>query len=96
MIPSSHEQIARLQRDKIIFAVESVAASMVGLLITVAIPLLQTILPVSTLIIISGLAIFGPILYWIYVVVGNVSRFKKIKELEKQELTTEPKKKPRG
>jgi uncharacterized integral membrane protein len=86
MIPSYDQQIARLQRDKIIYAVESIATTLVMLFI--ALTLISTnlftwdhVLPAT---IVCVLIATG---YWLYMGIGNALRLKHIIELQKEEKT---------
>ena len=74
-------QIDQLRKDKIIYAVESVAislASIVMYLFTII------ILPNMLLKQISAVALVIALGYWAYMGIGNLFRLKKIKTLEKK------------
>lgn len=83
-------QIDQLRKDRMIFTLESVAVSMVALLILFALisgafqlllgdlelgpDLAEKVLKV---------AMGVPFLYWVYAVISNILRLRKIKQLEK-------------
>jgi len=73
-------QIDQLRKDKIIYAVESVACSMAIFLL---ISFLSVLDPESSgFVVPAGLII--SIGYWLFTVYGNTVRFIKIKDLEKK------------
>lgn len=89
-------QINQLRQDKIIYATESVAVSLaMGFLLL----LLLVFLPVDSPII-TFQGVSYPVLpvitctvavvYWLFITIGNLMRFQKIKELEKQLMTNSP------
>lgn len=79
-------RIDQLRKDKIIYAAESIAVTMMGLLmigstqfIAYRFPTLQSYLETVVM-----LSIAIPLGFWFYMVVGNLFRLKKVKQLEKQ------------
>lgn len=83
-------QIDQLRKDKIIYAVESTALSMLALLflfalVSGALPVLLGNLQVSQTFAESLLKVLlsVPFLYWVYALAGNIMRFRKIRNLEK-------------
>lgn len=83
-------QIDQLRKDKMVYALESVALSMLALLllfalVSGALPVLLGNLQVSQTFAETLLKVLlsVPFLYWVYAIVGNILRFKKIRNLEK-------------
>ncbi|MBL7036792.1 hypothetical protein ISR94_03030 [Candidatus Microgenomates bacterium] len=79
-------EIDQLRKDKILFAVESVALSILALLVFIAAPsvfpeIINPYLP-SSLKILQGVVLL-PLVFWIFTLVGNLIRLKKILKLQK-------------
>jgi hypothetical protein len=74
-------EIDQLRKDKIIYAIESVATSAVGILVVLLLPSfpipsgVEDTLKTLILSVVTG--------YWIYMGIGNFQRLSKIKKLEK-------------
>jgi hypothetical protein len=85
MIPTYDQQIARLQRDKIIYAAESIATTLIMMFIGIAFIVTNTfawdfVIPVISI------CVFIATAYWLYMGIGNALRLKRIIELQKNEL----------
>jgi len=73
-------QVDQLRKDKLIYATESAATSLVGLVLIFG---LGMVLPVPLIYIRIVLVILVVTLgYWLFIGVGNFKRLKKIKQLE--------------
>jgi hypothetical protein len=72
-------EIEQLRKDKMIYALESIALTFISeltyILITVIFDIQSTILAILALVI--------PLGYYVFMVVGNLLRLRKIKKLEK-------------
>lgn len=79
-------QIDQLRKDKIIYAVESAATTLVGVLTFISLRFLaiQLKLLPKTEILVAWVAYIIPVGFWIYMSISNFQRLKKIKELEKK------------
>lgn len=79
-------QIDQRRKDKIIYAVESSATTLVGVLTFISLRFLaiQLKLPPKTEILVAWVAYIIPVGFWIYMGITNFQRLKKIKELEKK------------
>lgn len=77
-------QIAQLRQDKIIFATESVAATLVSMLVVAVILFIGFPIPNPLVLTLLLVFIVGAVGYWVYVSVGNMKRFNKIQQLEKE------------
>lgn len=73
--------IDQLRKDKIIYAVESIATSLIGILYFETIPILPTLLQSP---VVKSLVVIFCVTYWIYMGFGNFKRLSKIRKLEKQ------------
>lgn len=71
-------QIDQLRQDKIIYAVESIATSLAGIIIMFVGSLLYPTAAIFFFSLGSAIALG----YWIYMGFGNLKRLQKIKELE--------------
>ena len=73
-------EIEQLRKDKMIYALESIALTFISeltyILITVIFDIQSTILAIIALVI--------PLGYYVFMVVGNFLRLRKIKKLEKE------------
>lgn len=70
-------EIDQLRKDKMIYALESIATSLVSIVIYI---IIENYLEVPTsLVIFASTLVVG---YWIYCMFGNLLRLKKITELE--------------
>lgn len=77
-------QIDQLRKDKIIYAIESCAISLIAIVILMGISaFVEGEMALMIVRFVIGLAV----LYILYMGVGNLMRLKKIKQLEKQILT---------
>ena len=75
-------QVDQLRKDKLIYAAESAATSLVGLVLIFG---LGMVLPVPQIYIIIVLGILVITLgYWLFMGIGNFKRLKKIKQLESE------------
>lgn len=80
-------QIAELRKDKMLFVGESVAVSLLALLLFIGAPSVfpEVINPYApeSLKIMQGI-IIAPSAFWLFVMVGNLFRYMKIRKLQKQ------------
>jgi len=75
-------QVDQLRKDKLVYAAESAATSLVGLVLIFSLGML---LPTPLLYIRIILAILVLALgYWLFMGIGNLKRQKKIKKLERE------------
>lgn len=73
-------EIDQLRKDKMIYALESIAASVAILMLAIFI---GTLFPTVTTAYIVGAGFVLNLIYWLYVVYGNLKRFSRIKKLER-------------
>ncbi len=85
-------QIDQLRKDKIIYATESAAVSITGMLLFIGLEVLTIQLAFLRpyALYIASFSVLAPLLFLIYMGLGNLKRLKKINELEK---SLDPKKK---
>lgn len=87
-------QIAELKRDKMLFVGESVAVSLLALLLFIGAPSVfpEVINPYApeSLRIMQGIVIV-PSAFWLFVMVGNVIRYMRIMKLKKMLMSSKKK-----
>lgn len=73
-------EIDQLRKDKMIYALESIASSVALLMVAIFV---GTMFPTTATAFMVGAAFILNIIYWLFTVYGNIKRLSRIKKLER-------------